>query len=249
MEEDRARGGRARRRGNEEGEGEGEAEAEGAAEGEREQRVQEEARGQEEPGGGRGGEGMGAGMGMGMMGTRMGMGMGTGMGAGRAIGPSGRQRGRMTQFRAEAAAALYERRCGEVAGWLERALSLPRGSLGRDLGSGLGDGTVLLQLVVAIEPSLALRVRINCAEGGKQLSHFQKLENVTCFVNEAAALGVRCLFSPNDLVERRNLPAVVFAIYALARIAETRGFTGTPPSKTGAARILIDLALRSADGC
>ena len=61
--------------------------------------------------------------------------------------------------------------------------------------------------------------KINQATGGKDLSHFKMVENISKFLNAILAYGVPELdiFKADDLVDHRNIPAVTSTICALGR--------------------------------
>eukprot|EP00004_Rigifila_ramosa_P012338 TRINITY_DN2665_c1_g1_i3.p1 TRINITY_DN2665_c1_g1~~TRINITY_DN2665_c1_g1_i3.p1 ORF type:complete len:596 (+),score=180.10 TRINITY_DN2665_c1_g1_i3:41-1789(+) len=91
-----------------------------------------------------------------------------------------------------------------------------------DLSVPLHDGVVLCRIAALMLPSLTKFHR-------SPKTAMSMLENIKIFVDSCRQLGVKNLFDPPDLYEKRNMAKVVFTLHSLARVAFKMGLGASVP--------------------
>lgn len=85
----------------------------------------------------------------------------------------------------------------------------------------LKNGVVICNLMNKLSPKSVKRIQ-------KKGTKFTFMENIEAFQKAAQAYGLPTedSFMPTDLIEARNIPAVVKSLFALARTAKNKGYEG-----------------------
>lgn len=85
----------------------------------------------------------------------------------------------------------------------------------------LQNGVVICELMNKLSPGSVKRIQ-------KKGTKFTYMENIQAFQAASKKYGLpeEEIFMPTDLVEARNIPAVINSLAALARVAQDVGFTG-----------------------
>ena len=126
----------------------------------------------------------------------------------------------MTMVRGQFKQIQAQQQRTAVAHWLGRVLSIQVPDDVDGFWAALRDGEQLLRLLEHVVPEN--KVNINT---GRSLNEFKIRENINNFLEGVKKLGVRTTFVPNDLVEKKNIHAVVSVLLDLANVARQRGFT------------------------
>ncbi|KAJ3070081.1 Muscle-specific protein 20 [Podochytrium sp. JEL0797] len=85
----------------------------------------------------------------------------------------------------------------------------------------LKDGVILCEAMGKVSPANAIKVNASKMA-------FKQMENINNFLLAAEKLGVNRheLFQTVDLFEAKNMVQVIDSIFALSRVAESKGYTG-----------------------
>jgi len=108
----------------------------------------------------------------------------------------------------------------EVLGWISEVLGDPEVAKG-PIETVLRNGVVICNLMNKLSPKSVKRIQ-------KKGTKFTFMENIEAFQKAAFNYGLPTedSFMPTDLVEARNMAAVVKSLYALARTAKNKGYAG-----------------------
>eukprot|EP01118_Nematostelium_gracile_P019617 TRINITY_DN9155_c0_g1_i1.p1 TRINITY_DN9155_c0_g1~~TRINITY_DN9155_c0_g1_i1.p1 ORF type:complete len:223 (+),score=52.74 TRINITY_DN9155_c0_g1_i1:49-717(+) len=97
-------------------------------------------------------------------------------------------------------------KCIQLRLWLENYLDTQLGS--EDLPAILKDGVVLCDVISKIAPAKAKKVK-------PSKDHFKRMANVQTFLNICKDIGVKSVFTPEELVLGTNIPGVLACLFEL----------------------------------
>jgi hypothetical protein len=108
----------------------------------------------------------------------------------------------------------------EAQQWIEAVIG-EKFPAGVSYDDALKDGIILCKLINKLKPNSVPKIT---TKG----TGFALRENIAAFFTAARSYGVpdNELFQTVDLFEKKNIPQVTLAIFALARYAQKNGFTG-----------------------
>lgn len=115
-------------------------------------------------------------------------------------------------------------RAREVMIWIEEVTGLQLGTDFKDqvdFAAILKDGSVLCQLINAIQPGAVKKINTMQAP-------FKQRENIEMYLKACANYGLKeqDLFQVNDLYENKNLYMIVDNIYSLGGMTQKKGWDG-----------------------
>lgn len=114
----------------------------------------------------------------------------------------------------------------QATGWIQDvvggdAAALQGVSGQSDVHEALKDGVILCKLMMAIDPSM--KIKVNASKMA-----FKQMENIGHFLNGCEQYGLNKvdLFQTVDLYEAQNMHTVILSIHSLGRKAQSKGFQG-----------------------